>query len=177
MFMCYMFSENNFGTEPNPYEIRDIHAPYIEEGPFLDTGEPNLEWINNIMTLQEHTFVTGTQWPFWDYTLPPGVALKVSSNFGLDLNPHYFNYTEETIHGEVYINLHVSSPQNVEHVAGILQLGYNNIELPPNQETTITEIFTTNQIINSTNITSANVTNMINTAILIRIAINMALLI
>ena len=110
------------------------------------------EAINNIMTLQEHIFVTGTQWPVWSYTLPEGVALEIDSEYGLDLNPHYFNYTDETIWGEVYFNLHASLPSEVDHVAGILQLGENNIELPPHQETTLTETFNTNQILNSINI-------------------------
>ncbi|SVE27456.1 uncharacterized protein METZ01_LOCUS480310, partial [marine metagenome] len=97
-------------------------------------------------------FVFGTQWPAWDYAFPTGVALKVSSDFGLDLNPHYFNYTNDTIPGEVYMNIHTEFPENVEHVAGILQLGDNDIYLPPNEETTLEETFSTNQIINGMNI-------------------------
>ena len=142
-FIAYLFSENYFGEEPELYEYRDIHAPYV--GSF---GEA----INNIMTLQEHIFVTGTQWPVWSYSLPEGVALEIDSEYGLDLNPHYFNYTDEIVWGEVYLNLHATLPSEVEHVAGILQLGENNIELPPHQETTLTETFNTNQILNSINI-------------------------
>ena len=142
-FIAYLFSDNYFGNEPNPYEYRDIHFPYVED---------TVEMFTNIITLQEHTFVTGTQWPTWSYSLPEGVALKVDSDFGLDLNPHYFNYTEETIQGEVYLNLHTSLPQDIEHVAGILQLGRNDIELPPNQETVLTEVFSTSEILQSTNI-------------------------
>ena len=92
-FISYIFSDNYFSSEPEPYTYRDIHAPYIDE--FLESGNPNPEWINNVMTLQEHTFVTGTQWPSWSYSMPDGVALKVDSDFGLDLNPHYFNYTDQ----------------------------------------------------------------------------------
>ena len=149
-FIAYTFPNNYFGSEPPLYEYRDIHSPYIEQ--VLDSGMPNTEWLTNVMTLQQHTFVTGTQWPSWSYSLPEGVALKIDSEFGLDLNPHYFNYTDEIIEGEVYLNLHTSPPQEIEHVAGILQLGENNINLPPHQETTITEIFSSNDIINSINI-------------------------
>ena len=90
-------------------------------------GNDVMEMIENIMTLQEHTFVFGTQMPFWNYTLPEGIALKVDSDYGLDINPHYFNYTDEVIQGEVYLNFHTVLPQNVEHQAGILQLGDNDI--------------------------------------------------
>ena len=100
--------------------------------------------IENIMTLQEHTFVFGTQMPFWNYTLPEGIALKVNSDYGLDINPHYFNYTNETIQGEVYLNFHTVLPQDVQIEAGIMQLNNNDLALPPNQETTITKIFSAN---------------------------------
>ena len=78
-FIAYQFSNNYFAEEPTPYEIRDIHSPYIEE--ILSPGNPNPEWMLNIMTLQEHVFVTGTQWPAWEYAFPNGVALKVDSDF------------------------------------------------------------------------------------------------
>ncbi len=149
-FIAYQFSDNYFSDEPSAYEIRDIHSPYIEE--LLSPGSPNPEWMLNVMTLQEHIFVTGTQWPSWEYAFPNGVALKVDSDYGLDLNPHYFNYTNNTIQGEVYLNLHTSLPQDVEHVAGIMQLGNNDITLPPNQETILTKTFDTSEILNSINI-------------------------
>jgi len=145
-FIVYKFSDNYFGSMPNIYEYRDIHYPYIDETPL------NPEWLQNIITLQEHIFIFGTQWPAWDYSFPEGVALKISTDFGLDLNPHYFNYTDEIIQGEVYLNLHATLPQDVVHEAGILQLGENNITLPPHQETILEEIFSTNQILNGINI-------------------------
>ena len=68
--------------------------------------------------------------PYGTMTFQEGVALKITTDYGLDLNPHYFNYTDETIQGEVYLNLHASLPQDVVHETGILQLGNNNISLP-----------------------------------------------
>jgi len=146
--IAYVFSENYSGSAPTPYEIRDIHIDYLN-------GDV-MQMIENIMTLQEHTFVFGTQMPFWNYTLPPGIALKVSSDYGLDINPHYFNYTDETIQGEVYLNFHTVLPQDVQIEAGILQLSNIGIELPPNQETTITKTFSLNEILNSINIDPPN---------------------
>jgi len=145
-FIVYKFSDNYFGSMPNIYEYRDIHYPYIDETPL------NPEWLQNIITLQEHIFIFGTQWPAWDYSFPEGVALKISTDFGLDLNPHYFNFTDEIIQGEIYLNLHATLPHDVVHEAGILQLGENNITLPPHQETILEEIFSTNQILNGINI-------------------------
>ena len=143
-FIAYQFPDNYVGNTPSFYEYRDIHDPYIEYG----SGQ----WLQNIMTLQGHVFVFGTQWPYWDYSLPEGVAFKFESNYGFDLNPHYFNYTDETIQGEVYFNVHAILPEEVEHQAGILQLGNNDINLPPHQVTTLTEIFDSNDIVNGVNI-------------------------
>jgi len=142
-FIAYQFSENWQWGEPDPYTYRDIHTPYEDI------------FFNQLMAMQalnEHIFVFGTQWPAWSYSFPEGVALRVASEYGLDLNPHYFNYTDEMIQGEVYLNIHTELPQNVEHVAGILQLGGNDIYLPPNQETTLEETFSTSSIINGMNI-------------------------
>ena len=141
-FIAYQFSDNWIGSEPEEYAYRDIHAPYATQ----------FETFLNITALSEHIFVVGTQWPTWSTSFPEGVALRVASEYGLDLNPHFFNYTDETIQGEVYFNIHTELPQNIEHVAGILQLGSNDIYLPPNQETTLEEIFSTNSIINGMNI-------------------------
>ena len=151
--ILYKFSNNYSGPMPNEYEYRDIHSPYIDQ--FIN-GFPNPQWIQNVQNLQEHTFIFGTQWPAWDYTFPEGVALKVTTDFALDLNPHYFNYTNEAIQGEVYLNLHATLPENVIHEAGILQLGDNDINLPPNQETVLEEIFSANQILNGININPPN---------------------
>ena len=152
--IAYMFSEGYSAPAPTPYEIRDIHIDYLN-------GDV-MEMIENLITLQEHTFVFGTQMPFWNYTLPEGIALKVNSNYGLDINPHYFNYTDETIQGEVYLNFHTVLPQDVQIEAGILQLNNNGIELPPNQETTITKIFSANELLDSINIDPPNGTTELN---------------
>ena len=153
-FIAYQFSDNYFGGTPNLYEYRDIHEPYI------DYGSGN--WIENVMTLQEHVFVFGTQWPYWDYSLPEGVAFKFDSEYGFDLNPHYFNYTNDIIQGEVYFNVHAILPSEVEHQAGILQLGDNDINLPPHQTTTLTEVFSSNDILNGINIDPPSGTSNLN---------------
>ena len=152
-FIAYQFSDSWEWQEPEEYIYRDVHAPYEDI------------FFNQLMVMQalnEHIFVFGTQWPSWSYSLPEGVSLKVTSDYGLDLNPHYFNYTDETIQGEVYLNIHTELPQNVEHIAGILQLGDNDIYLPPNQETTLEEIFSTNQIIDGMNIDPPNGASQLN---------------
>jgi len=142
-FIAYQFSQDWQWGEPEAYTYRDVHAPY--EDIFFNQ-------LIAMQALNEHIFVFGTQWPMWSYSFPEGVALRVASEYGLDLNPHYFNYTDDTIQGEVYLNIHTELLQNVEYVAGILQLGDNDIYLPPNQETILEEVFSTSSIINGMNI-------------------------
>lgn len=141
-FIAYQFSDDSNLDEPDENTYRDLHAPYAN----------NFETFMNLSALNEHIFVFGTQWPSWDYSFPEGVALKVDSDYGLDLNPHYFNYSDDIINGELYFNIHTSMPQDVEHVAGILQLGNSDIYLPPNQETILERTWSYSNILNSMNI-------------------------
>ena len=152
-FIAYQFSDNWSYPEPALYDYRDVHSPYEDV------------FFNQLLAMQalnEHIFVFGTQWPVWSYEFPDGVALRVENEYGLDLNPHYFNYTNDIIEGEVYFNMHTELLENVEHVAGILQLGNNDISLPPHQETILEEVFSANQIVNSMNISPSNGDNQLN---------------
>ena len=79
----------------------------------------------------------GTQLPLLNYHLPPGVALRLPANTGLDLNPHYVNRTDEVMQGEIYANLHFADPSEVTHIARILNLNNLDIDLPPNRITTL----------------------------------------
>lgn len=130
-FIAYRFNPDTPGyLKPQPNVIRDIRA---NDGRYI---------ISNLMATPFHTFVVGTQWPILNYHLPQGVALKLPRNIGLDLNPHYVNRTDEITQGEIYVNLHFAEPEEVIHEANILNLSNFDIELPPNQVTTLTKTFT-----------------------------------
>ena len=58
----------------------------------------------------------------------------------------YFNYTNEPIIGEIYANLHTVNQEEVTHIAELLQVGNNDIYLPPNEETTIERVYSFNEI-------------------------------
>ena len=152
-FIAYQFSDDWQWGEPELYTYRDVHAPYEDT------------FFNQLMAMQalnEHIFVFGTQWPVWSYEFPDGVALRVENEYGLDLNPHYFNYTDQLLQGEVYFNMHTELIENIDHVAGVLQLGNGDISLPPNQETTLEAVFSRNQIINNMNISPSNGNSQLN---------------
>ena len=88
-----------------------------------------------------HQFFAGTQTPRYDFTFPDGIALKLPTNKGLDMNSHYVNRTDKMVKGEVYLNLHTIEPDEVQHEAVILDLNNLDFELPPNRVTTITRDF------------------------------------
>ena len=134
-FIFYTFNDNtpNF-IVPNGQEFRDL---YDENGN-----------INNetVISMGYHKFVSGTQWPWMDYEFPPGIALRLPSDYGLDLNGHYFNYTDESISGEIYANIHTVDEEDLDHVCEILMLNNTDFNLPANQITTIEKTLSFNQI-------------------------------
>ncbi len=114
---------------PNAYEIRDIHD---EDGNYID---------ETFYPMLYHRFVAGTQIPYTNYAMPEGVALRHSSNFGFDVNSHFLNPSDSIYYGEVYTNLHLVDPSEVEHIAEIFDLTNTEIVLPPNEETTLEMTF------------------------------------
>lgn len=88
-----------------------------------------------------HRFFFGTQYPYSNYHFPPGIALRLPANKGLDLNSHYVNRSGSPINGEVYANLHTVEAGQVQRVADILFLNNTELTLPPQQVTTIEKTF------------------------------------
>ena len=129
-FIAYTFAQTMPGVlYPEPFvyrDLRDDNGNYIQE---------------NMIQMAFHEFGAGTQWPRLDYHFPPGVALRMNPNLGFDLNSHYVNFSDTTMTGEVYLNLHTVDQEDVVKEANILMMNNNNISLPPNQVTTLTRTF------------------------------------
>ena len=140
-FILYTFTE-------------DIPSYFVpEEGDIRPFYDDNGELIyGNLLAMQYHKFVTGTQWPSMDYHFPEGVALRFPHEYGFDMNTHYLNYTNESLTGEIYTNLYFSEPSEIEHVAEILMLNNQNFNLPPNEITAVERTYTFSQIRDSHNI-------------------------
>lgn len=136
-FIFYTFNDNipSF-LVPDSQVYREL---YNEDGS-TNTG--------TLISMGYHRFVSGTQWPSMDYEFPEGIALRMPSDYGLDLNGHYFNYTDQTIIGEIYANIHTIDEEDVEHVAEILMLNNTDFYLPANEVTTIEATYSYNQIKN-----------------------------
>lgn len=133
-FIFYTFDESLPTTiTPEDRVIRDLY------------DESGNEIFLNLLPLQYHIFVSGTQWPTMNYHFPEGVALRLPANTGLDLNSHYANGSNEVIQGEVYGNLHTVPASEVVHVAENLQLNNQNLFLPAGQVTTVERTYWFNE--------------------------------
>ena len=121
---------------PEPQTYREV---YNEDGSYN---------VETIISMGFHRFVAGTQWPSMDYEFPEGIALRMPNDYGLDLNGHYFNYTNQTIVGEIYGNIHTVDEGEIDHIAEIMMLNNQDLTLPANQVTAVEETYSFNQIKN-----------------------------
>lgn len=74
--------------------------------------------------------------------------LRLNADVGLDLNSHYVNRSDSTTTGEVYVNMHLVDPSEVDKVADILFLNNVSFSLPPHQITTVERTYRTDYPIN-----------------------------
>jgi hypothetical protein len=104
----------------------------------------NLDNSLNILTflqMSNHIFLGGGTDPNSDYTFPAGMALQLPVNASVDLNPHYFNKTNDNLYGENYVNLYTVPADQVKKVVQMIDFGVTNFTLPAKQTTTITRDF------------------------------------
>ncbi|TAE56184.1 MAG: hypothetical protein EAZ89_04935 [Bacteroidetes bacterium] len=82
--------------------------------------------------------------PTEDYTfrLPDGYAVRFDANATVDLNSHYFNKTDKTRFGEVYVNLYTVDPANVLRVLDNELLGNEEMLIPAQSRKTFTDTYT-----------------------------------
>ena len=129
-FILYDFPELDF---PESETFRDFRS---------STEALN---FNTIASIVNQRFVFGTQWRNIDYQFPEGVALKVPANWGFDLNSHYVNRSNESMQGEVAINLHTVDKSEVVFEAQNIFLNNTQFSLPPQQVSTVEKTWTFNE--------------------------------
>jgi hypothetical protein len=115
-----------------------------QENVLRDLRNPN--GTINGENIQNHIFIGGGTDVNNDFTLPPGVALKIDPSTPLDLNAHYFNKTTYTLKGENYVNFYTTPAGAVQNVAKTLDLNNFEINIPAGQRKTFTKTFTFTQL-------------------------------
>lgn len=98
---------------------------------------------NLTLTMGSGSMYCGAQEPEFTQQFPPGVAVRIPANATIDVNSHYFNLTDNTIFGEVFLNFETIPADEVTEI-----LEYDDIDnsdvlfLPAGKETTIEYIET-----------------------------------
>lgn len=124
-------------------------ADYPEENVFRDIRKEN--GIIDYATAQSignQRYVLGTQLRNTSYEFPEGVALRLPANYGLDINNHYVNYSDEAITGEISVNLHTVDQSEVQHIAKNIFLNNTNFTLPAGKVTTLSKTWAFNETSN-----------------------------
>jgi hypothetical protein len=108
-----------------------------------DLRNPNNS-LNLITALQSsnHVFLGGGTQANQVYDFPEGSALLIKANAAIDLNPHYFNKTNNTLFGENVVNLYTTDKSKVKNVVKTIDFNNTTLNIPANQKTTITKDFT-----------------------------------
>jgi Copper type II ascorbate-dependent monooxygenase, C-terminal domain len=111
-------------------QIRDLRNP--------DNG------LNIVTAIQasNHIFLGGGTQANQEYVFPEGTALLLPANYSMDLNPHYFNKTNNVLYGENVVNLYTTDKSKVKYVVKTIDFNNTTLSIPANQKTVITKDFT-----------------------------------
>lgn len=103
----------------------------VEDDPnFRELDPANPQALGNIGL--HRFFVAGTQTKDTSFAFPEGVAMRLPGDTLFDLNAHFINLLgDETLLGEVYINLYTLPAERVEYEALELFLNNQAINVPP----------------------------------------------
>jgi hypothetical protein len=115
---------------PTLDQIRDLRNP--------DNG------LNLVTAVQasNHIFLGGGTQANQEYVFPEGTALMLPANYSIDLNPHYFNKTNNVLYGENVVNLYTTDKAKVKYVVKTIDFNNTTLNILPNTKTVITKDFT-----------------------------------
>ena len=118
------FSDNILSVGRNP-EIGVDPTDVFRE---LDPANP--QTLGNIGV--HRIFVAGAQTDDFSFEFPEGIALRLAGDTHFDLNSHYINLLgEQSLIGEVYINLYTVAPEDVKYEALELFVSNTGMYIPP----------------------------------------------
>jgi Copper type II ascorbate-dependent monooxygenase, C-terminal domain len=73
----------------------------------------------------------------YKFNLPDGYAVKTAANASFYMNSHYFNSTDKTRFGELYVNFYTTPKAQVKQELDVEYWAPEEIVLPPNQTTSM----------------------------------------
>jgi hypothetical protein len=128
--IAYGYRNENNPINPQVGVMRDQNLP---------DGRGNIN-----LTMGSGSMYCGAQEANFVQQFPPGVAVKIPANATLDMNSHYFNLTDNTIFGEVFLNFETIPENEVTELLEYDEIdNIENLFLPAGEETTIeyTQLF------------------------------------
>lgn len=136
------------------YDFRNrTTLPTIDQVRDLRNADNTLNGLT-FLQMSNHIFLGGGTQANQEYTFPEGTALLLPTNYSIDLNPHYFNKTNNSLYGENYVNLYTIDKTKVKNVVKTIDFNNTNFSLPANTKTTITKDFTFNKSVKIVMLTS-----------------------
>ena len=122
--IAYGYEDENDASNPPIGVMRDQNLP---------DGRGNFS-----LTMGSGALYCAAQTADFISEFPPGVAVKIPANATIDVNSHYFNFTGETLFGEVFLNLHTIPASEVTELLVIDDINNeDNLVLPANATTEI----------------------------------------
>ncbi|MEI8134352.1 MAG: hypothetical protein WCH46_04630 [bacterium] len=113
-------------TLPQYDKIRDIRNP---DGTYNYTE----------LTGPDRLFIGGSMIEEQEYSFPPGVALPLPANIGIDVNTHFINRTNSKLPGECYANFYTVNPSEVKNIAVPFFNVNNSLNLPAGKQTVVSD--------------------------------------
>jgi hypothetical protein len=124
-FIAYPFTDENAPNLPTVGVIREQNLP---------SGKLNFRSRNAM-----ENFLLEATAPNYRIDIPAGYAIPFKGGTTLDCNSHYFNKTNGTLFGEIYMNLYTKPKSEIKGLLTSITLENHEILiLPPKQRTVIT---------------------------------------
>ena len=124
------------------YDFNDkSKLPVLDQVRDLRNPDNSLNFVT-ASQISNHIFLGGGTQSNQVYDFPEGTALLLPANYSMDLNPHYFNKTTNTLLGENVVNLYTIDKSKVKYIVKTINLNNFNLDIPANKRTTISKDFT-----------------------------------
>ncbi len=79
---------------------------------------------------------------YYNFELPKGYAVRVPANASFNMNSHYFNKTDKTRFGELYVNFKTTPKANVQQVLDVMYYQPDKLNIAPNKTSTVETTYT-----------------------------------
>ncbi|MEM6344706.1 MAG: hypothetical protein AAF927_12525 [Bacteroidota bacterium] len=92
---------------------------------------------NFTLTMGSGAMYCGAQEPSFIQQFPPGIAVRIPANSSLDINSHYFNFSRQTIFGEVFLNMVTIPADSVKETLEIDDINNDEVLFLPAKTATV----------------------------------------